>query len=495
MIMTIRTVILSVLGVALVIAYTFATTASESPKKSGSVQLLAVCDPPLTDNDGDDICDNDDLDDDNDGIPDSFEAENQLDSLDATDGLGDLDGDGFSNLAEFLAGSDPVAPTSVPSPSVSTTTAASVLPLSRSAQVGNTVTAFATILNVGPEMLVNCTLAPNTPLDATFFFNTTDPATNAVTGAINEGANIAAASETVDGTVNGMASYVFGFTPTAAFDPVDVSIRFSCDNSDAVSVLSGINTISLSASETAVPDIVALAATPTANGVLSIPDIAAPGAFSVASVNLGASGGVTATATANSQGVPLPLTLTLCETDLSGACINPLVPAETVTTMVETEDTSTFSVFVSASEVIDFAPGSNRITVEFRDDIDVVRGSTGVAVEAMEPAPPVGPTFTQVQEVFTGNCAFSGCHAGPNPAANQSLEAGVAFEMIVGVASVQQSNLSRIEPNNPNDSYLIRKLEGGPNISGSQMPLGGSPLPQSTIDLIRDWISAGALNN
>ena len=67
--------------------------------------------------------------------------------------------------------------------------------------------------------------------------------------------------------------------------------------------------------------------------------------------------------------------------------------------------------------------------------------------------------------------------------------------MIVGVASVQQSNLSRIEPNNPNDSYLIRKLEGGPNISGSQMPLGGSPLPQSTIDLIRDWISAGAQNN
>ena len=130
------------LGVALVIAYTFATTASESSKKSGSVQLLAVCDPPLSDNDGDDICDNDDLDDDNDGIPDSFEAENQLDSLDATDGLGDLDGDGFSNLAEFLAGTDPAGPTSVPSPNVSATTAASVLPLSRSAQVGNTAVSY-----------------------------------------------------------------------------------------------------------------------------------------------------------------------------------------------------------------------------------------------------------------------------------------------------------------------------------------------------------------
>ena len=490
MIMTIRTVIRSVLAVALVIPYTFAATASDTPESSGVVGLLTVCDPPLNDNDGDDICDNDDPDDDNDGIPDSFEVENELDSLDASDGLSDLDGDGFSNLAEFVAGSDPATPTSVPSSNVAATLAASVLPLSRSAQVGDTVTAFASVLNVGPEMLVNCTLAPNTPLDATFFFNTTDPGDNSITGATNEGADIPA----TDGADIGMASYVFGFTPTAAFDPVDVSIRFSCDNSDAVSVLPGINTFTLSASDSAVPDVIALVATPSQNGVLSIPDIAAPAAFSVATINLGAAGGVTATAT--SLGAPLPLTLTLCETDpTTGACINPLAPAESVTTTVETGGSPTFSVFASASETIEFAPGSNRITVEFRDDIDVVRGSTGVAVEAMEPPPPVGPTFTQVQEVFTGNCAFSGCHAGPSPAANQSLEAGVAFEMIVGVPSVQQSNLFRIDPSNPDDSYLIRKLEGGPDISGSQMPLGASPLPQSTIDLIRDWISAGALNN
>jgi hypothetical protein len=52
-----------------------------------------------------------------------------------------------------------------------------------------------------------------------------------------------------------------------------------------------------------------------------------------------------------------------------------------------------------------------------------------------------------------------------------------------------------VEPGNPDDSYLIRKLEGGPNISGGQMPLGGPALDQATINQIRDWITAGAQNN
>jgi hypothetical protein len=39
---------------------------------------------------------------------------------------------------------------------------------------------------------------------------------------------------------------------------------------------------------------------------------------------------------------------------------------------------------------------------------------------------------------------------------------------------------------------LIRKLEGGPGIVGSRMPLVGPPLDQATIDSIRQWITAGA---
>jgi methionine-rich copper-binding protein CopC len=41
---------------------------------------------------------------------------------------------------------------------------------------------------------------------------------------------------------------------------------------------------------------------------------------------------------------------------------------------------------------------------------------------------------------------------------------------------------------------MVRKIEGAPGISGGQMPLGETPLPQGTIDAIRQWISNGAAN-
>jgi hypothetical protein len=44
---------------------------------------------------------------DNDGIPDTWEIQYGLDPLDDSDASGDLDGDGVSNLDEYLAGTDP----------------------------------------------------------------------------------------------------------------------------------------------------------------------------------------------------------------------------------------------------------------------------------------------------------------------------------------------------------------------------------------------------
>jgi hypothetical protein len=69
---------------------------------------------------------------------------------------------------------------------------------------------------------------------------------------------------------------------------------------------------------------------------------------------------------------------------------------------------------------------------------------------------------------------------------------GTSFTALVGAASVEVPALLRVAASNPNDSYLIRKLEGGPGIVGSRMPLVGTPLDQPTIDAIRAWITSGA---
>jgi hypothetical protein len=50
-------------------------------------------------------------------------------------------------------------------------------------------------------------------------------------------------------------------------------------------------------------------------------------------------------------------------------------------------------------------------------------------------------------------------------------------------------------PGNPDLSYLVRKLEGGPGITGARMPLGGPPLDPALIANVRAWITAGAPNN
>ena len=66
------------------------------------------------DTDGDTIGNNADTDDDNDGMPDAYEDSFVgLDPL-VDDAAGDIDGDGFSNLEEYIAGTDPTLESSRP---------------------------------------------------------------------------------------------------------------------------------------------------------------------------------------------------------------------------------------------------------------------------------------------------------------------------------------------------------------------------------------------
>jgi hypothetical protein len=95
--------------------------------------------------------------------------------------------------------------------------------------------------------------------------------------------------------------------------------------------------------------------------------------------------------------------------------------------------------------------------------------------------------------VFTPTCAVSGCHSGAGAPQGLRLDASTSYAMLVDVASTQTGTL-RVDPGNPDDSYLIQKLEGGAAVGG-QMPLGRTPLTQATIDVIRQWITDGAIDD
>lgn len=118
-------------------------------------------------------------------------------------------------------------------------------------------------------------------------------------------------------------------------------------------------------------------------------------------------------------------------------------------------------------------------------------GGTGGNPYGLETPP--APTLSSIQEkVFTPICTE--CHAGASAPQGLRLEAGMSFGMLVNVASSEVPSVDRVEPGDPDNSYIIRKLDGTASV-GERMPLGGPYLPDDTIAAIRQWITDGAMDN
>jgi len=119
------------------------------------------------------------------------------------------------------------------------------------------------------------------------------------------------------------------------------------------------------------------------------------------------------------------------------------------------------------------------------------RTPTG-AVIAGDDGGPFPATFDAIQaNVFTPSCALSFCH-GAAMSGNMDLREGAAYDMIVNVASAEVPSMDRIEPFDPDASYLVCKLQACPSMIGQQMPLIGGPLDPAIIAVIRDWVLQGA---
>ena len=88
------------------------------------------------------------------------------------------------------------------------------------------------------------------------------------------------------------------------------------------------------------------------------------------------------------------------------------------------------------------------------------------------------PTFQSIQDhVFTPICAQ--CHVGAAAPLGFRLDAAASYAMLINTPSVEVPGLRRISPGDPNNSYLIQKIEGHASV-GAQMPLGGPALSADT---------------
>ncbi len=95
---------------------------------------------------------------------------------------------------------------------------------------------------------------------------------------------------------------------------------------------------------------------------------------------------------------------------------------------------------------------------------------------------PSAPTLTQIQStIFTPLC--TSCHGGSTPTCGMNLTAGQSYSNLVNVPAGCIGGI-RVIPFNPDGSALVIQLASGHR-----------NLPTAQQNLIRNWISAGALNN
>jgi glucose/arabinose dehydrogenase len=246
-----------------------------------------------------------------------------------------------------------------------------VLPSSRTAELGETVTAFASLINSGPATATVCRLSVPDDFSGLFSFQTTDAATNLPSDFANHPVSIPPGA---------VQSFVFAIKPDQIQPPTELGIRASCLDGSSAPLFSGVNTLLFSATDQPTADVIALALTLEGNGIVSLPDPDGISAFAVAGFNLGLGDTIEVRPLVR-PGTP-PVTLSICETDAAGTCLG--APAPSVTLAIPNSGSPTFAVVVTGTGVVvPFDPAKHRIEVEFRASDNAIRGRTSVALRTL----------------------------------------------------------------------------------------------------------------
>jgi len=108
------------------------------------------------------------------------------------------------------------------------------------------------------------------------------------------------------------------------------------------------------------------------------------------------------------------------------------------------------------------------------------------------------PTLENVQKhVFDQACATSGCHTAETAAGGLDLStADASYAALVGQPATNglaaENHWTLVAPEDPDLSFLCRKLEQPGMGEGAPMPPGEYMVAPEYIELVEDWIAEGA---
>jgi hypothetical protein len=284
----------------------------------------------------------------------------------------------YLQVDDYVGGTSGPATFSVSQQATDPTLLASILPYARSIQVGSTpATAFATMINTSSTTYNQCVVQGPAGLPATLTFQTTD-AQNKPVGSQNAPFSLGPGQS---------QSLFFAVTPTDVLPSVDLDVAFYClDSSSAihqVGNVSGLNTFLLNAKTVGGPDMIAIGATLTGDGIVDLPGATGSNVFSAAAINIGGSAGsmTSVIASIDDGGRNLPVSVSICQSDpTTGACINPTTPGPSATLSIAPNQTVTYSAFVTGTGNVPFDPANNRLFLRFKTTDDATVGATTVAV-------------------------------------------------------------------------------------------------------------------
>jgi hypothetical protein len=265
---------------------------------------------------------------------------------------------------------------------------AAVLPTSRAGGLNQTLTAFATVINVGPQPAIGCIVQTQGFSPFNVSFQETDPVSNTPVGSPRTPVTIAA---------GGSKTFVFSIASQGSElgDPeFGAPVLFRCANAFGAGQNLA-NTFAVTSLGTlAVADMISIGATPTGDGILGVP-FGNGGAFAVATINIGAPATITARPfyihPFGEDDPAKQFASFICETDATGNCLSSAAPSVQFTAAPNVPHT--FSVFVQRPATDPgFDPGQRRIFVKFEEQsppnffgsnpIPILVGSTSVAPRA-----------------------------------------------------------------------------------------------------------------